>query len=44
MYTATPTGPADPGHWDIYDEDGDFICTVCSRSQAEALLSHLNRG
>jgi hypothetical protein len=30
--------------WDIYDSEGVVVCTVCSESQADALLSHLNKG
>jgi hypothetical protein len=51
MYTKEKTY-AQEGHedfWDIYSPavDGlfteDLVCTVCSESQADALLSHLNR-
>jgi len=47
MYTAEPCENDDlgePGDWVILDSDGDWICTVGSEDQAEALMSHLNRG
>jgi len=40
MYT---TAQDQDGHWDIMDPNGDIICTVLYHSDAEALLSHLNR-
>ena len=30
--------------WEIYDPDGDYICAVLMKHEADALLSHLNRG
>ena len=44
MYTAEEDKEEDydsPG-WSILDPDGDWICTVPTRGQAETLLSHLN--
>lgn len=29
--------------YDILDPDGDCICQVVSKGEAEALISHLNR-
>ena len=31
-------------HWVILDPQGDSICAVVGELQADALLSHLNRG
>lgn len=31
-------------HWSIFDPCGDWLCTVTSKEQADALLSHLNLG
>lgn len=48
MYTAEPCEDSSMGEvgqdWVILDPDGDWIFTVGSRNQAEAALSHLNRG
>jgi hypothetical protein len=41
MYT---TEQAYSGNWSICDPDGDAICEVSSKQEADDLLSHLNRG
>jgi len=33
-----------PWVWDILDPDGDLLAQVGSAEEADALLSHLNRG
>lgn len=33
-----------PVVWEIYDPDGNYICAVLRKHEADALLSHLNRG
>lgn len=35
--------PKDWELWKILDSDGNQICTVIGKDNAEALLSHLNR-
>jgi hypothetical protein len=42
MYTMKQSD-ANPEHWDIYDTDGDYLCTVTHQLDASALLSHLNK-
>lgn len=31
------------GMWDIFDPEGNLICTVMYSMNADALLSHLNK-
>jgi len=44
MYSYIKT-PDDPGilWYYILDPDGDKICCIVSKGEAEALISHLNR-
>ena len=42
MYTAEMDER--PWTWNILDPDGDQIAQVGSHGEAEALISHLNRG
>jgi hypothetical protein len=45
MYTAEPD-PSDDNKemWMILDSDGDWVFTVLNEFQAQAAISHLNRG
>jgi len=38
-----PALPDDWELWEILDPDGDQICTIIGKDNAEALLSHLNK-
>ena len=44
MYTKEYHDPLGSSKYDILDPQGDVICVVENEWQADALLSHLNRG